>query len=183
MEVEKIMIGGATFGSGGGFSNYFSRPGYQDEAIDTYFAQHDPGYPFYDYNGIELTQPGNNIGANGGLYNRIGRGFPDVSANGWNFPIVYDGRVLPEGGTSQAAPTWAAVLTLINEKRSEAGKNPVGFVNPVLYAHPEVFHDITKGNNAGCNTAGFAAVEGWDPITGLGTPDFPKLLELFLSLP
>lgn len=60
---------------------------------------------------------------------------------------------------------------------------PVGFINPVLYEHPEVFNDITSGHNPGCGTYGFEAVEGWDPVTGLGTPNYPKLLELFLSLP
>jgi tripeptidyl-peptidase-1 len=43
--------------------------------------------------------------------------------------------------------------------------------------------DVTKGNNPGCGTAGFPAVEGWDPLTGLGTPIYPKMLELFMSLP
>jgi len=59
----------------------------------------------------------------------------------------------------------------------------VGFVNPVLYAHPEMFNDITLGDNPGCGTNGFEAVPGWDPVTGLGTPNFPKMLEVFLSLP
>lgn len=85
------------------------------------------------------------------------------------------------------------------------GKGPVGFVNPVLYAHPEVLNDITNGTSAGCDTNGFAAIEGyanilddhiyfmetdlandacrWDPATGLGTPNYPKLKELFMHLP
>jgi tripeptidyl-peptidase-1 len=52
-----------------------------------------------------------------------------------------------------------------------------------LYSHPEVFDDITEGVNPGCGTDGFPAVEGWDPITGLGTPKFAKLRDLLLSLP
>jgi len=64
-----------------------------------------------------------------------------------------------------------------------SGKAPVGFVNPVLYEHPEVFRDIVKGSNPGCYTGGFEAVEGWDPVTGLGTPDFRKVLEVFMRLP
>lgn len=40
------------------------------------------------------------------------------------------------------------------------GKGPVGFVNPVLYSHPEVLNDITNGTNAGCGTYGFSALEG-----------------------
>ena len=148
--------------------------------MDAYFAQHDPGYPYYVYSGHGFTS---SIGANGGLYNRVGRAFPDVSANGANLLFYEDGVLQPNWGTSLSAPIWASVLTLVNEKRGQQGKGPVGFVNPVLYEHPEVFHDITNGTNPGCGTNGFSAVEGWDPITGLGTPDFPKVLELFLGLP
>ena len=52
------------------------------------------------------------------------------------------------------------------------GRGPVGFINPVIYQHPEAFTDITKGKNPGCNTEGFPASEGWDPITGLGEAAF-----------
>jgi len=52
-----------------------------------------------------------------------------------------------------------------------------------MMADPQVFHDITNGTNGGCFTDGFSAVQGWDPITGLGTPNFPKLLDLFMNLP
>lgn len=75
----------------------------------------------------------------------------------------------------------------------------------MLYSNPQVLNDITNGSNPNCGTAGFSAVSGyvssflevntseelanimmccrWDPVTGLGTPNYPKLLELFLSLP
>ncbi|KAL4924233.1 uncharacterized protein BDV17DRAFT_275295 [Aspergillus undulatus] len=56
----------------------------------------------------------------------------------------------------------------------------VGFVNPVLYQHPEVFRDVTVGKSKGCGTDGFAVVEGWDPDSGLGTPDYQKLWEVFM---
>lgn len=39
------------------------------------------------------------------------------------------------------------------------------------------------GTNPGCDTVGFSAVSGWDPVTGLGTPNFPKMLKYYLSLP
>ena len=64
------------------------------------------------------------------------------------------------GGTSASAPVFASILTRINEERLAANKPPVGFVNPVLYDHPEVFQDITVGNNSGCGTPGFYAAEG-----------------------
>ena len=47
------------------------------------------------------------------------------------------------------------------------------------YKNPSVFHDITVGSNPGCGTDGFAVAKGWDPVTGLRTPNYPALLKLF----
>ena len=57
-----------------------------------------------------------------------------VAANGDRFVISSGGSLLRIGGTSASAPLWGAVVTLINEARLEAGKKPVGFMHPVLYA-------------------------------------------------
>jgi tripeptidyl-peptidase-1 len=65
-----------------------------------------------------------------------------------------------------------------------AGKNPVGFINQVLYKHPELFNDVKVGNNLGCGVdTAFKADDGWDPVTGLGSLDFGKLLDLYMNLP
>ncbi|KAF5845851.1 hypothetical protein GGP41_009635 [Bipolaris sorokiniana] len=48
--------------------------------------------------------------------------------------------------------------------------------------HPEIFNDATVGSNPGCGTKGFAASFGWDLVTGLGTPRYQKMREVFLSL-
>jgi tripeptidyl-peptidase-1 len=53
-----------------------------------------------------------------------------------------------KGGASMAAPVVASIFTLINEERLAAGKSPVGFVNPPLYANPQMFNDITIGNQS-----------------------------------
>lgn len=171
------------FSSSGGFANFFDRPGYQDKAIASWQAHFAPSYPSYDSNKLDVTDNATSIGKNGGIYNRIGRGIPDVSANGANFMSFNQGEDMPTDGTSVSAPIWGSIVAILNEKRAQAGKGPVGFINPVLYSHPEVLHDITSGNNPGCGTAGFQAVQGWDPVTGLGTPNFPALERLFLSLP
>lgn len=71
-------------------------------------------------------------------------------------------------GREASAPTVGSIINLINEKRIQAGKGPVGFINPVLYANPQILNDVTNGNNPGCGTTGFEAVVGWDPVTGLG---------------
>ena len=153
-----------TFSTSGGISNYFPMPEYQKCAVDEYFKNHDPGYPTYKYTGT------GSIGANGGIYASGGRAIPDVSANGAHLAFIFDEHFFPggEAGTSLSAPIFASIITMINQERTNAGKGPVGFINPVIYKHPEVFNDITMGSAPGCKTAGFSAVEGWDPATGLG---------------
>ncbi|EJD07658.1 subtilisin-like protein [Fomitiporia mediterranea MF3/22] len=142
--------------SGGGFSNYFARPDYQAEAVPAFLEA---------------------LGSqNAGLFNASGRGFPDVSAQGQNFQVVLGGRTISVGGTSASSPTFAGVISLLNDFRIAAGKAPLGFLNPLLYSTGVAgLNDITSGSNPGCNTNGFTAVSGWDPVTGLGTPDFGKL--------
>jgi tripeptidyl-peptidase-1 len=176
--MQANLTGAPLFSSAGGFANYFPVPEYQASAVATYFSEHDPKLPFYTVN-----NDATNIGANGGVYNRAGRGFPDVSANGANFMAYNDQTDFPWYGTSLAAPQWGSIMTLINEERTAIGKGPVGFINPVLYENPWVLNDINNGSNPGCDGPGFEAVQGWDPVTGLGTPNFPKMLALFLSLP
>lgn len=152
--------------SGGGFSNVFDAPSYQAGAIQNYFANHKPSYGSDRYNTTEKS-----------------RGFPDVSANGVNYAMAVNAKLIHLYGTSVAAPTFGSVVSLINSARLEAGKSPVGFVNPALYANPAMLNDITSGGNPGCGTDGFSAVEGWDPVTGLGTPNYPEMLKYFLNLP
>lgn len=106
-----------------------------------------------------------------------------MAANGDNIAVYVEGGLYTEGGTSASSPIFASLITRIIEERIKVGKGPLGFINPVLYQHPEVLNDINNGSNPGCGTNGFDAVDGWDPVTGLGTPNYPKMLDLFLSLP
>jgi tripeptidyl-peptidase I len=152
--------------SGGGFSNNFAMPTYQEAAMKTYFADHPPPYGADRFNNSQKV-----------------RGFPDVAANGVNYVVAVTGNFSLAFGTSASAPTFGSIVTLINEERMNAGKSPVGFMNPVLYAHPEILNDVQNGGNKGCGTTGFEAVTGWDPVTGLGTPDYPSMLKRFMSLP
>lgn len=169
--------GAELFATSGGFSNYFPVPDYQKSAVHNYFAKHDPGHPYYVANA-----DASNIGENGGIYNRAGRGIPDISANGANFRAYTNGTDFHWFGTSLAAPLWNAIITLINQDRALIGKKPVGFINPVLYANTDALTDITIGSNPNCGSSGFSAVPGWDPVTGLGTPKFEKLRDLWLRM-
>ncbi|RFU29396.1 hypothetical protein B7463_g6918, partial [Scytalidium lignicola] len=157
------------FYSGGGFSNYWPAPDYQKEALSSYFKNSPPPYGDTVYG-----TP---------FYNKSGRGFPDLAAIGINFFMYLGGEPNFAAGTSAAAPLVASMINIINEHRLAAHKRPVGFINPTIYQNPHIFNDITTGNNPGCNTNGFDAVKGWDPVTGLGTPNFPKLLEVFMAMP
>ncbi|KAI9714044.1 MAG: hypothetical protein M1820_000774 [Bogoriella megaspora] len=151
--------------SGGGFSNVFALPDYQADAVNSYLTNYPPPYTASQYN-------------NSGTV----RAIPDVSANGANYVIAIDGEFGLVYGTSASSPTFGAIITLINEERYNAGKSSVGFINPTVYANPQAFNDITEGGNQGCGTPGFDSKPGWDPVTGLGTPNYPKLLEVFLAL-
>lgn len=163
-----------SFGSSGGFSNVFPRPAYQDDVIESYFQHSPPPYPYYNitYNATHT----------GGIYNRGGRGIPDVAATGQNFAGYVDGQSSLIAGTSVSTPVFAGLITRIVSARKSAGKGALGFLNPTLYQNIDAFNDITKGNNPGCGTPGFSAVEGWDPVTGLGTPNYGVLKEILMGL-
>ncbi|KIK03131.1 hypothetical protein K443DRAFT_5566 [Laccaria amethystina LaAM-08-1] len=148
--------------SGGGFSNYFNRPRYQDAAVGKYLHALPKGL----YNG---------------LFNPNGRAFPDVAAQSYRFRIILKGRPALIGGTSASSPTFAGFVALLNDVRLKAGRPSLGFLNPFLYSTGLAgLNDITSGNNAGCGTPGFNSTVGWDPVTGLGTPNFGKLKEIVL---
>ena len=97
------------------------------------------------------------------------------------------GQIMPVDGTSCSSPIFAAIIALLNDHQKNNGKPNLGFVNPVLYQmwvdNKNTFHDITKGNNwcteTQCcnNTFGYESAVGWDPVTGLGTPNFGLMME------
>ncbi|KKK25020.1 hypothetical protein AOCH_000629, partial [Aspergillus ochraceoroseus] len=153
--------------SGGGFSDRFPRPAYQDASVDTY-----------------LESLG---GKWEGLYNRGGRAIPDVAAQASNFVILDHGRRLKIGGTSAAAPVFAAVVSRLNAARLQDGQPRLGFLNPWLYSLNQTgFTDIVDGGSVGClgDTGAFVpyaswnATPGWDPATGLGTPNYNTLVKV-----
>ncbi|KAH8995019.1 subtilisin-like protein [Lactarius akahatsu] len=145
--------------SGGGFSIHFPRPKYQNYDVPV----------FLEKLGSQYT----------GLYNAAGRGIPDLAAQALNIRIIEGNEAFVADGTSCAVPTVAAIISLLNDYLLSMGRGPLGFLNPWLYGlGPSSFNDITSGSNPGCGTDGFSAVAGWDPVTGLGTPDFLRLQAL-----
>jgi hypothetical protein len=138
---------------GGGESAFFSEPSYQK------------GF------GITFT---------GGT-----RGVPDVSADAdpeTGYLVWYNGAWLQVGGTSAAAPLWAAMIALTNARCSSS---PVGFVNPAIYfaASPKVpaivlndivtstsFPDNVNNDYTGNGGGQYPVLAGYDMATGLGSP-------------
>lgn len=111
-----------------------------------------------------------------------------------SWPVYTNGALYLYSGTSAAAPAWAAMIGLLNDARFKAGQPSLGFVNPLFYALKSGFNDVTHGAATGCtgvnaqtgNTlpgasiipyATWNATVGWDPVTGLGLPNFGILLE------
>jgi kumamolisin len=98
-----------------------------------------------------------------------GRGVPDVAGDAdpaTGYRVRVDGTETVIGGTSAVAPLWSALVALINQRKG----HPVGYINPRLYGNSRPLNDITSGSNGA-----FQASLGWDPCTGLGSPDGAKL--------
>jgi tripeptidyl-peptidase I len=159
--------------SSGGFSDRWPRPWWQYEAVSDYLVKLGDKWK--------------------GLYNPEGRGFPDIAAQGRNFIFVNKCYEMKVSGTSASAPVVAAVIALLNAARLQSGLRPLGFLNPWLYTRGfEGLTDILNGGSTGCvgvdtysglpapfvPYASWNATTGWDPVTGLGTPLFDKLLAL-----
>lgn len=151
--------------SGGGFSNIFGRPPYQEKAVSEYLSS--SNLPDQKY------------------WNRTGRAYPDVSAlaggeNGYCVSVAGD-DFNAFTGTSASTPVWSAVVALLNSIRLSRGDPPLGFLNPILYANPTMFTDIVSGSNDAGTGNGFNATKGFDPCTGLGTIDYDQLAGILLQ--
>lgn len=178
---EHVWNGGLLGGAGGGgLSQYWKQPSWQtgpgthgsyangmrqvpDVSLD---ADPTTGYPIY-------CTAGSSCSSSGGI-GGIG------SASGW----------LTIGGTSAAAPMWAAMVALANEEAAVGGKGPVGFLNPALYQiasganyHTD-FHDIvpptdptipSNNDEVGINGGAYPVTNGYDMATGWGSFDATKL--------
>jgi len=159
-------------GSGSSFSWEFPMPPYQKTLVQKYLnsSQTIPNFP----------SPNS--------FNSLNRAYPDVSAVAWDTPLIVDGQLVEAGGTSASTPTFAGLISLINDVRLNNGLPPLGFLNIRLYQifsqYPgEAFLDITSGNSKTTCTEGFPATVGWDPVTGLGSPIFPGLLKYLSTDP
>merc|ERR1711976_113532 len=134
---------------------------------------------------------------NTAFWNQKGRGYPDVSTLGLNLIDVFAGHRIPIGGTSASWPVLCGLVALWNDARLNAGKKPLGHLNPLFYhlasLQDGAFNDITVGNNADGDlqmrgskypstcAEGFDTAPGWDPVSGLGSPNWPYIKDYVLT--
>jgi hypothetical protein len=144
--------------------------------------------------GIPTWQQGISMTANQGSTTM--RNVPDVSLVANNLNIVWGNDFIgassdwPEGGTSLAAPLWAAFMAMVNQQAAANGQPPIGFVNPALYAigkstnYLNCFHDITTGMNTNsASPTKYYATAGYDLCTGWGTMIGSNLMQALLAPP
>jgi len=143
---------GNAWGSGGGVSAIYQRPDWQKA------------------DGVD------NKYANGM------RQVPDVSAWAIDIPVYLQGQWIYDGGTSAAAPIWAAGMALTNQGTIAQAKT--------YFNGPEIFYDVANGAQdktpyydvtQGSNLY-YSATKGWDDTTGLGTPNLPDFMNALLAL-
>ncbi len=139
-----------SWGSGGGNSRVYQHPSWQEA------------------NGV------NNRFSNGNH-----REVPDVSASAYALAVYFDGQWGAVGGTSAAAPIWAAGLALVNQGlMKQLGKftaSPQLFYVVAQYTNRmEPYYDVTRGNNLY-----YPSTSGWDYSSGLGTPN---LWDFYMAL-
>lgn len=112
------------------------------------------------------------------------RNVPDVAMEGDfdNYLCSIGSCVDDEGGTSYAAPRWAAFMALANQYAIQQGYissgQGLGFINPSIYqiglssAYTNDFHDITSGSNGS-----YSAASGYDLVTGWGSPKGQSMID------
>ena len=121
----------------------------------------------------------------GGLASTTNRNVPDISLDAdpnTGYSIYFENGWTIFGGTSCAAPLWAAYTALVNQKRASNSEPSLGFPNPLLYqiaATPDynsAFHDVLDGTSN--LLPAYATKPGYDNSTGLGTFNGANLLNL-----
>ncbi|KAH9082098.1 hypothetical protein EDB83DRAFT_2512891 [Lactarius deliciosus] len=138
---------------------YFPHPVYQDVTVSA-FLEHQGAHP-------------------------EDHGIPDIAAQALKLIIFLRNVRTGVEGTGCSTPTVAGVFSLLNDYLITNGRPPLGFLNIRLYSDGIAgLNDIISGSNPGCGTDGFSAIPGWypvHPVTGLGTPEFEKLQNIFIK--
>lgn len=158
---------------GGGFSDNFPQPSWQASAVKGYLS----------------AAAAQNILPAASLFNATGRAYPDVAALGGQtnpYCVSVSGGTKLAGvaGTSASCPVVAGIFAQLNNVRLSAGKTALGWLNPLIYANGQCFNDVHDGSMNNCNagTSGFSTINGWDPATGFGSPNYQCLANVVSKL-
>ena len=153
--------------SGGGFSTIYGRPSWQQSQVKGGDPHPGRGVPDVAYN----------AGLSGGVLTHVGWLLADFFGLPQDFPAFF-----AIGGTSSGSPQWAGLAA----DGAQIAGHDLGNINQSLYQFSQAqqkyaadFHDITIGNNDVSELTGlqgYNAGTGWDPVTGLGTPNAGNLL-------
>ncbi len=148
--------------SGGGVSQHFKEPQWQQglNSNDQHILNGYRGLPDIAYN----ADPGMAI-----LYYSSFGGQPT------GYQTI--------GGTSEGPPQWSGITAVADQYAGE----PLGFLNPSLYelgieGEQGVYHDITSGNNSFDKIKGYSCTQGWDPVTGWGSPQSANLISELIDM-
>ncbi|KAF9495245.1 hypothetical protein BDN71DRAFT_1506993 [Pleurotus eryngii] len=190
--------------SGGGFSNHFAMPDYQKDHVNNYLENFPPSHPDDIWNSTGVARAFPDIAANGANFVAAVNGqFILVYGTSASTPVIgalitliNDARLAAGKKTvGFINPTvsphfhrtfYDSVVRMRAFARAsmwDTGPNEPEESEIYSPDFSDAFNDIVAGNNSGCGSSGFNATSGWDPVTGLGTPRFEKLLEKWLSLP
>ena len=152
--------------SGGGFSNFFNRPWWQEEVSNKYL------------NNKTLFPPSK-------YFNKGGRVYPDLSLVSHNYLVRVEGYYMAVDGTSASSPAVSGMISILNNLRFSQNKSSLGLVAPLLYNIykncSKCFKDMVEGSNNSTESTnckyGYTATKGFDAVYGLGLPNFDAIYE------
>ena len=162
---------GHTVGGGGGISTFWTQPNWQQgPGVSSSFSSAAPCTAITGNTGKmcrEVPDVALNADPNVGYPTYCTVSAANCStSNPWTMV----------GGTSAAAPMWAGMVALANQKSLQDGNFNLGFLNPLLYGvaqnagqYARDFHDITIGNSSAFHDGKYPATPGYDMTTGLGS--------------
>ena len=150
--------------SGGGFSNFFNKPWWQENVSNKYLTSN-VSFPPARY------------------FNKIGRVYPDLALASHNYIIRVSGYYMAVDGTSASSPAVSGMISILNNLRLSQNKSTVGLVAPLLYDIfnncPLCFKDIVTGSNNSTEESnckyGYTATKGFDAVYGMGLPNFDEI--------
>jgi len=150
--------------SGGGFSNFFTRPWWQSHLSNQYLNS-SARFPPFKY------------------FNKTGRVYPDIALVAHNYLVNVGNNYMAVDGTSASSPSVSGMISILNNLRLSQNKSSVGLVAPLLYNIynncPLCFKDVIEGSNNATENVdcpyGYHPTKGFDAVYGLGLPNFDTI--------